>query len=288
MARRPRFKDFLSFNSAPNAGPGFRISRQYYLTVMAATSVLPSIAQVIEPKGKEGAVPGKGVPLAEGLTKESLQQPMIRGTYAFATNDTSTVMKVTVLPKEEVGFDPQQVVRADPGRTLDPEMQNRLLSTWSLIQLTYESHHAAVWPSIEFGLALGRRFAELTGGLVADQLSARYLLPEMILAEQPMTPLSATTEIVALEVDGDLHLKLVTRGMHKIGLPEFVLRDVPAHREAEAEQLMLSAVESTFANGPKSEGELPESNFILAVCQDEADALEFLPRSGSVADALAD
>ena len=120
--------------------PVLEISRDYYLSVLAATAVLPPLVKVVHPEGLDGAVKGLGVPLREGATKDDLTSPMERGVYAFSSVDQKTVLKLHVLSKEEAGFGPMAVAANGAKLGLSPETADRIRATWSLLQLTIESY----------------------------------------------------------------------------------------------------------------------------------------------------
>ena len=92
--------------------PGFGISKDFYITVLAATAQLPSILEVVEPHGAFGAIEGFGVPLSRDKQKEDLTRPMERGVYGLATRNRETVLRLVVIPKEEAGFDPAPFLRS--------------------------------------------------------------------------------------------------------------------------------------------------------------------------------
>ncbi|MFX8801563.1 hypothetical protein ABTM62_19825, partial [Acinetobacter baumannii] len=66
---------------------------------------------------------------------------------------------------------------------MPPEVQERLLSTWSLAQLTFESHHPMVFPAVRFVLQVASRLAALTYGVIADPVARSYRLPEEMPSE---------------------------------------------------------------------------------------------------------
>src|SRR5688572_11612277 len=130
--------------------PGFGISKAYYLSVLSAKATLPQIVEVVNPKGSDGAVEGFGAPLMTDSTKDDLQKPMSRGAYAIASKDRKTVLKLIVVPKEEAGFDPDAFLRSPQAAALPQDMANRIRATWSLLQLTFESHDPMVYPALDF------------------------------------------------------------------------------------------------------------------------------------------
>src|SRR5438046_2175327 len=91
--------------------PGFGISKNFYLTVLSAKAALPRVLEVVGPKGADGAVEGFGAPLSQDAKKEDLQRAIERGHYVIASKNRQTVLKLTVVPKEEAGFDPEPFLR---------------------------------------------------------------------------------------------------------------------------------------------------------------------------------
>ena len=81
-------------------GPGFGISKSFYLSVLAGSPALPPISAIINPKGTNGALEGFGVPLVAGKDKAILDSPMLRGTYALAGKDRKTVVRLMVMSAE--------------------------------------------------------------------------------------------------------------------------------------------------------------------------------------------
>jgi hypothetical protein len=160
--------------------PGFGISKDAYLSILSSHATLPTIRQVINPKGQDGAVVGYGVPLLAGSEKEDLDRPMARGVYALASNDQKSVLRLMVVSKEEAGFDPEAVALSRMAANLSPETLARIRATWTLCQVAFESHHAMVGPALDLLLSVASRIASLTEGVVADPLAQRYRLPEEV------------------------------------------------------------------------------------------------------------
>lgn len=222
-------------------GPGFGISANTYLTVMAAVATLPTIRQVINPKGENGAIPGFGVPLNPGADKTELDRSMMRGQYGLASPDRKTVLRLRVLSKEEAGFDPGPFLMSSLASEVDEETRGRMSATWSLLQLTFETHDAEVYPSLWFLLAICRRLGELTQGVVADPIAQRYLLPNKIVQMVPADPKIDARDHVAVKVRGSGALNWVfTLGLQKFGLPEIEVKEVPSDRVNDAQKLLIS------------------------------------------------
>lgn len=210
------------FKFAKPKTPGFGISKEYYLTVLASRATLPPIASVAQPKGENGAVPGFAVPLRQGTDKAALGRPMERGEYAVASVDRKSVLRLRVLSKEEAGFDPEPLARSRFAAELDPEVLARARATWMLMQLTFESHDASVYPSLDFILLVARRLAAQSEGVVADAVAQRYLLPEAVFANPRIEPLFDAREHVSVRFEASREgWHAYTLGLQKFALPEF-------------------------------------------------------------------
>jgi len=227
--------------------PGFGIQRTFYLTVLSSHPVLPALLRVINPKGEGGAVEGFGAPLAQDAAKDSLGMPLERGTYAIASKDRKTVLRMVVLSKEEAGFDPQPFLASSLAAGLEPELLNRIGATWIIVQLTFESHDPMVYPAIDFLLSFAERLGELTDGVVADPISRRYLLPQQVRQILRVDPLADAREVVALSQrvreDG---IHLFTLGMQKFALREFEISGLFPEDVQLGESLLLSLCQSAL------------------------------------------
>lgn len=248
---RPRLKDLLNF-SRPRT-PGYGLSKGYYLSVLAAKMPLPSLAQLVEPKGSGGAVAAFGVPMDSNKGKASLAEPLQRGVYGIASLDRKTVLRLIVVSKEEAGFDAEAAARTMAG-SLDPEAQARLQATWTLLQFTFEAHDPAVLPAVKLLLDVVRRAAELTEGMVGDPLSQRYLAPDQVQVVEDALPADA---IVAVDTRAtpDGHA-VYTLGMQKLALPEFELNGVSEARVQAAKGLLYSAAQRVIDHGPVNPGDV--------------------------------
>jgi hypothetical protein len=226
--------------------PGFGIRKDFYLTVLSSKPVMPAMLTIINPKGQGGAVEGFGAPLAN-VPKEALGQPLERGAYVIASKDQKTVIKLLVLSKEEAGFDPEPFTRSSLAAEMEPELLNRIRATWTVGQMTFESHDPAVYPSIDFLLDFVSRFAELTDGVVADPISRRYLLPEAVKQVVRADPKVDAREVVGLSHRAHpTGLHLFTLGMQKFGLPEFEMIGLEITDLRLAESLLLSLCQSAL------------------------------------------
>ncbi|HMS56336.1 MAG TPA: hypothetical protein PKA27_13130 [Fimbriimonadaceae bacterium] len=228
-------------------GPGFGISANSYMTVMSAVATLPTLRMVISPKGENGSIPGFGVPLNPGAVKSELDRPMMRGQYGLASPDRKTVLRLRVLSKEEAGFDPGPFLRSSHAAEVDDETKSRMSATWSLLQLTFETHDPEVYPSLWFLLAICRRLGELTQGVVADPIAQRYLLPNKIVQLVPADPRIDARDHIAVKVkDTDGNKWVFTLGMQKFALPEMEIKDVPSGQVLDAQNLLISLAQQAL------------------------------------------
>lgn len=208
-------------------GPGFGISKNYYLSVLSTHPTMPALWDLINPSGEQGAVVGFGAPLMAGATKDTLRMPMQRGAYALAMKDRKTVLKLLVLNKEEAAFDPEVLVRSRLAAVLSPQMAATIRATWILGQLTFESHDPNVYPALAFHLAIARRLAELTDGAIADPLSQRYLFPTEVLRHGTNDVALNVADLMSIGTanrpDGT---HVFTLGMQKLALPEIEIAGI--------------------------------------------------------------
>ena len=127
------------FRFSKPKGPGFGISKAYYITTMVASHELPSIQSLINPGGEQGAVAGFGVPLAQAASSQDLALPIKRGAYAVASPDKKTVVRCLVVGREETGFNPEAFVKSALALHASPEIVDRLTRSWAMVQLTFET-----------------------------------------------------------------------------------------------------------------------------------------------------
>lgn len=227
--------------------PGFGIQKNYYLTVLSSKATLPPILLLINPKGEGGAVEGFGAPLAPDVPKDALGRPMERGAYAIASKDQKTVLRLLVLSKEEANFDPEPFLRSSLAAELDPELLNRVRATWTIGQLTFESHDPMVYPALDFQLEFAARFAELTDGVVADPVSRRYLLPEQVRQIVRADPKIDARDVVGLSHRAkETGIHLFTLGMQKFGLAELEIAGLELTDMRLAETLLMSLCQSSL------------------------------------------
>jgi len=237
--------------------PGFGISRGYYLTILSSASVLPCIAQIANPNGAEGAVPGLGVPLGTDRDKTVLTEAMRMGQYAIASNDRKTVLKMGIMSKEEAGFDPEIYVQSILAKGEDPEIIARLRGTWTISQLVYESHDPGVYPALDFFLGVSRRMAMLSEGVVADSICQRYLLPENVVQSARMDPKVDVREHVVINLtQRESGIHVYTLGMQKFALPEFEILNLTDGGKDWAVNLLLSTAQQVLMSKVTRIGDL--------------------------------
>lgn len=257
--------------------PGFGISKGYYLSVLAAHASLPAVKELANPKGEGGALEGFAVPLS-GNDKDLLERPMERGYYAVAAKDQKTVLRLTIVSKEEAGFDPEAFARSDLAVGAPEELLHRVRATWTLCQLTFESHHPMVYPALDFLLGIARRLASLTEGTIADTVSQRYLLPDQVFsprrqyqkldvyAEEHVSPK------VRMRPDG---LHTFTLGLQKFAMHELELLNLTEGDESSAAAALLwlsqkmlegtKVAEGYEVGGPSMPFEVREGGFDKAL-----------------------
>lgn len=238
------------FKFAKPKNRGYGISKNFYITVLSGSAQLPTPHQFANPKAEDGAIEGLLAPLMPGSTKEDLRRPMERGVYALASRDRKTVLKLHVLSKEEAGFDPEAIARSSMASALSPEVLNAIRATWTIVQLTFETHDAMVSPSLAMMFGAVRRLCELSDSVVADPISQRYMLRADLplpAANEPPQALDHLTVTFAIR-DG---VKVgFTLGMQKFGLPEFEIRDL-GPSDNRAVQLVLASVAQARLDGRK-------------------------------------
>jgi len=272
--------------------PGFGLSKRYYLTVLSTRPVLPTILQLISPKGEQGAVEGFGVPMMPDAGKESVGQPMVRGKYALASKDRKSVLSMMVLDPGEAGFSAEVFARSPMAQHFGEEVLARVRGTWQICQLSFESHDAAVYPALDFLQALTIRLATLTDGVVADPIAQRYLLPNQVRKSDRLDPKVDAREHVAVVASG---ANLFTLGMQKFVLPELELNDIEARSRELAESLLIIACQQALLGNVIKNGDklgAKRAGFEARPAVDRGRwngiaALELLPPTGiAVSDAL--
>lgn len=223
-------------------GPGFGISKNFYLSVLAGSPALPPITAIINPKGSNGALEGFGVPLVDGKDKAILDSPMLRGTYALASKDQKTVVRLMVMSAEEAGFSPDAIAKSAAATKISPELLTRLRSTWHLLQLNFESHDPDVYPALDFLLGIADRLGEATQAVIADPIAERYVMPGTLIM-RPRTDANVDARehvFIHYRPDGD-NWHVYTKGLLKFLQPELELLNVGANDQEEAARFLMSA-----------------------------------------------
>ncbi|HZH99357.1 MAG TPA: hypothetical protein VEX38_10335 [Fimbriimonadaceae bacterium] len=235
---------------------GFGIAKTYYLTVLTGSAALPSISDVINTKGESGRLEGFGVPLDQGASKDDLQRPMQRGAYAFATKDRKTVVRMFLLSKEEAGYHPEEFLRTREAQGLSPELIARIRATWSLMQLTFETHHPMVHDSLKFILQLAERLGVLTDGVIADPVAKTFKLPDEVFTIPQADELVDARDHVKIHVrPRDKGHWLFSLGMQKFGLPELELSGVDSESLKAGGSLLLSICQNALLGAPAKLGQ---------------------------------
>ena len=238
-------------------GPGFGISRNFYLSVLLSRSVLPSILQVINPKGEGGAAEGFGAPLASGADKDTLQRPLVRGAYAVASKDRKTVLRMLVMSPSEAGYDPEAFARSSMGQSASPELLSIVRGAWNLAQFGFESHDPDVYPSLDFIHGVAIRLALLGDGVIADPIARRYLLPGEVFVRDRMAPQFDVREHVTvqflLKPNG---LYAYTTGMVKFALPEYEMAGIDPADEGLAHQFLWALGQKVLLGDLTKNGDL--------------------------------
>ena len=234
-------------------GPGFGIDAGFYLSVLSTRTPMPPIRMLVNPKGENGALVGFGVPLAGG-DKTLLDQPMGRGVYAIATKERKTVLKMKVLSKEEAGFDPEAFLCSPLAIGLDRELLVRLKATWTVAQLTFESHDPDVYPALDFLVDVAGRLAYLSDGAIADPGARRYLRPHELRQPVRLDPKVDAREFVGIGrrgIPGREHV--ATHGLVKFGMPELEIENLlPAEVPVSGKFLVACAQNALMGDPPTS------------------------------------
>lgn len=232
-----KLSDLFKF-SKPKT-PGYEISGDYYLSVLASTPTLPTPRQVLSPKGEHGAVPGMLAPLS-ATNKAELERAMERGIYALAAPDQKTILKLMIMPRDEAGFDPEPFLRSPIAQAFVEETRTRVAATWNVMQLTFEAFEPTIFPALDFFLLSARRLAEMTDGVVADPICQRYLLPEEVLQHpRRHADLDAREHIGVIKGP-----RVYTLGLIKFALPELELTDVSVGSQPLAESFLINLCEA--------------------------------------------
>jgi len=248
MRRKFLSRDLWFKKAAPSP---VQLRKEFYLTVLAARMPLPAPLVVVNPKGEGGAVAGFLAPLGD-KDKSALGEPLDRGAYAVASPDQKTVLRLTVISKEEAGFDPDRVLSSPLTHALDSDIRAGIAGTWMLLQLTIESYDPAVYPALDFLLGVARRLAELTDGAVADAVSQVYRSAGQVQMATPAGQPLAVQNVVATHLISGL---VVTAGMAKIGQAEIALAGVPESNVLIAEHFLMGVALAVWKGEPLSIGQ---------------------------------
>jgi hypothetical protein len=170
--------------------------------------------------------------------------PLQRGAYALATKDRKTVIRCLILSKEEAGFDPEAFANSVLAAFATPELVNRIRATWSLVQLSFETHDAMVAPSMSFLMDLSKRFAQTTDGVVADPICRRYFLPEEIIPDPNHGEIDSVLHLAVSTQPEGPNIRAYTLGLQKFGLPEFEVAELEESQGPMAEAFLLSLGQS--------------------------------------------
>lgn len=243
MSRKIRFTDLLKF-SKPKTMP-YGVSSRFYISVMTGRAQLPAPQEWVNPKGSEGCVAGFVVPLSGETDKSRLARPMERGSYALASPDQKTVLKVLVLSKEEAGFHPESCVATS---CMTEDLIQRIRSTWMLVQFTYQSYAPEVLPAVEFLHQAADRLAVLTDGAIADPMSRRYVHPGSF------APASLDSMVPVGQRRVNEGVNVFTMGLQKFDLPEVELT-VDEDRATLAEWFLSGVVEGILKGKPLELGQ---------------------------------
>lgn len=237
-------------------GPGFGISRNYYLSVLCSKAVLPSILDLVNPKGDGGAAEGFGAPLAEGADKSVLQRPLERGAYVVATRDRKTVLRMLILSRDEAGYDPDAFVRSSLAENADPELLARMRGAWNLAQFNFESHDPDVYPALDFLLGIVVRLGLLAEGVVADPISRRYRLPELVVARDRVDPRVDARDHVGIQFRPEgAKVHAFTLGMQKFGLQEYEMQAIEPGDEELAGRFLIAVCQRVLLGDLTRSGE---------------------------------
>lgn len=227
--------------------PGFGISRDFYYTLLACRAQMPTLLSIVSPDGAGGSVPGFGVPMAKNATKDDLRNPIARGVYALSTKDRHTVVRMMLMGRDEIPFDPEAIVRNPVVAAFNPETINRIRATWMVIQLTFESHDAMVYPALEFLQSVSQRIAFLTDGVIGDPICERYYLPnELRIFPKANAKIDAREFVCIVAVPRQEGLWIRTTGMRKFSLAELEVYGVDTALRPQMEALLIGLCQKSL------------------------------------------
>lgn len=230
-------------------GLPLEVSKQAYLAVLAARQPLPTLLDVVAPRGEGGAVTGFGVPVSQGAAPPD--RPLERGEYGIASPERKSVLRLRVLSKEEAGFVPSHSTIAQIEGQFGEEVARRVAAAWSLLQLTWESYDPDVYAALDFWLALAHRLAELTDGVVSDPVAQSYRLPGDRCGRPAGTSVWAA-EHVRIHVSGG---KVHTMGLRKFVRPELEATSVPTGGASAVGPLLMGVAQACLEGARLSPGD---------------------------------
>jgi len=222
-----------------------------------------------------------------GKDKSTLSNPLERGAYAIATRDRKTVLKMLVMSRDEARFDPDAYAKSQYALGASSELLGRLRGTWTVCQLSFESHDPMVYPALDFLLDIAIRLGELTEGVIADPVSHRYLLPHQVRQVPRVQPLIDAREFISISLksrqDG---IHAFTLGLQKFDLPELEIVGIAEGDETSASRFLLTLAQSELMGeiirsgdrfgAPKARFEAREGGFDADLWKG-LDVLELLP-----------
>jgi len=259
-----KLRDLLSYRRKTI---GYGIARECYLIVLGGSASLPSPRELCDPKGEIAAMIA---PMGAGQDRSALDRPMNHGLYAVASPDRKTVIQLSVGGRDDSGFSAEAAIASPQLQPLGDEVIARMQGFWHVFALSFSSHDPMVYPALELQWRLAQRLAALTDGVVGDPLAERYLLPER------GAGFSASQLVRIRCVEG----LMVTAGMVKLGLPEFVIA-CGAGDESVCEKILLAGVDRVLQEGPFDPGQSfgPTVSPLMASHQEDG-RIVWIPSAG--------
>jgi hypothetical protein len=206
------------------------------MVISLAKTELPSLVQVANPAGSEGAVPGMAGPAEGDPTAENMMSPMQEGQFvAMAPGGGAfslTVERVET-PGEGLSFEPE-VLEAS-GLT-EETLAKFNQPAWRVI-LELQEPGEDVCATVVFATQIARRLATLADGVVMDVSAYRFFGPAGWPVEDPIAEFDVR-EHVHIHIEGDTGW-FHTHGLIKFGRPELEIYEVP-------EQLGVTAYAMLF------------------------------------------
>lgn len=245
------------FNKKKISNPTLQISREFFLSILGGKGGLPTLLQIINPDGSNNALKGFGVPLAQGASKDLLNQQLSSGNYALTTPDKLTVIQMEVCPLKAVQGFQIPTAKADLEATdLIGEKYELATSATYLINLVFKGYNPDSLASIEFMLGLGSRIGTLTNGIVADPMAESYRLPQELRLSSRLDPRVDFREVATIKAirltDG---VWVSTRGLAKFNLPEYEMVGLPDELVDTAYKMLVAAGQQTLLGIPLQIGD---------------------------------